>query len=238
MLSSKHFFSEHAFRQRIKSPVEFVLGAVQPSVTVTSPPQPLVRRMEVMGQNLFAPPNVKGWPGGQAWLNTSTVLARVQLCSIPGHGRPVERHVARRRGIHPVFEPPVDPGGSPKSTCPKNRRRRTSWMSPGSSARPRRPSPKKWFGFSWTPSCREASANPPVPSCTAFVADGKPTGEALDRRVREAGPRRICRCRTTSWRKLDPASGRREPADGAPADLKLTAHARPLADLNPGDNHV
>jgi hypothetical protein len=25
---------------------------------------------------LFAPPNVKGWPGAQAWLNTSTLLAR------------------------------------------------------------------------------------------------------------------------------------------------------------------
>jgi hypothetical protein len=29
-----------------------------------------------MGQQLFAPPNVKGWPGGKSWLNTSTVLAR------------------------------------------------------------------------------------------------------------------------------------------------------------------
>ena len=32
-----------------------------------------------MGQQLFSPPNVKGWPGGQAWLNTSTVLARVNF---------------------------------------------------------------------------------------------------------------------------------------------------------------
>jgi hypothetical protein len=29
-----------------------------------------------MGQNLFSPPNVKGWPGGEAWINTSTLLAR------------------------------------------------------------------------------------------------------------------------------------------------------------------
>jgi hypothetical protein len=29
-----------------------------------------------MGQTLFAPPNVKGWPGGPSWLNTSTVLER------------------------------------------------------------------------------------------------------------------------------------------------------------------
>jgi len=29
-----------------------------------------------LGQVLFAPPNVKGWPGGEAWINSSTLLAR------------------------------------------------------------------------------------------------------------------------------------------------------------------
>ena len=32
-----------------------------------------------MGQNLFSPPNVKGWPGGEAWINASTLLARKQF---------------------------------------------------------------------------------------------------------------------------------------------------------------
>jgi hypothetical protein len=32
-----------------------------------------------MGQNLFAPPNVKGWPGQETWINTSTLLARKQF---------------------------------------------------------------------------------------------------------------------------------------------------------------
>ena len=79
IVSSRHFFSDHAFRQRIKSPVEYVLGAVRTVRAGEPPPQPLVRRLEVMGQQLFSPPNVKGWPGGQAWLNTSTVLARVNF---------------------------------------------------------------------------------------------------------------------------------------------------------------
>jgi hypothetical protein len=39
-------------------------------------PGMLVGALETMGQELFAPPNVKGWPGGQSWLNTATVLAR------------------------------------------------------------------------------------------------------------------------------------------------------------------
>jgi hypothetical protein len=32
-----------------------------------------------MGQVLFAPPNVKGWDGGRAWINTQTLLARYNL---------------------------------------------------------------------------------------------------------------------------------------------------------------
>ena len=35
--------------------------------------------MRSMGQDLFAPPTVKGWDGGEAWINTSTLLARVSF---------------------------------------------------------------------------------------------------------------------------------------------------------------
>jgi hypothetical protein len=40
---------------------------------------PFAFAMAQLGQNLFAPPNVKGWPGGEAWINTTTLLARKQL---------------------------------------------------------------------------------------------------------------------------------------------------------------
>jgi uncharacterized protein (DUF1800 family) len=85
ILASRHFYSEYAFRQRIKSPVEFVLGAVQSVYRRYDtghpdyrplPQQAFVSLPGAMGQILFEPPNVKGWPGGRAWLNTSTVLAR------------------------------------------------------------------------------------------------------------------------------------------------------------------
>ncbi len=86
MLSSRLFFSQHAFRRRIKNPVEYVVGTVHavyrlygvtaPDEYRPLPPRLLVRWVNGMGQPLFAPPNVKGWPGAQAWLNTSTVLER------------------------------------------------------------------------------------------------------------------------------------------------------------------
>jgi hypothetical protein len=76
MLGSAHFFSVHAYRQRIKCPVEFVLDAVQAIGMGMITTRSLVNRLSVMAQELFAPPNVKGWPGGKAWLNTATLLAR------------------------------------------------------------------------------------------------------------------------------------------------------------------
>jgi uncharacterized protein (DUF1800 family) len=76
MLGSRHFFSAHAYRQRIKWPVEFLLDAIQAIGMGMITARSLVNRMQAMGQELFAPPNVKGWPGGKAWLNTATLLAR------------------------------------------------------------------------------------------------------------------------------------------------------------------
>ena len=82
MLGSRHFFSVHAYRQRIKSPVEFAVGTLVAATSRSAldegrvAQEALINRVDGMGQSLFAPPNVKGWPGGKNWLNTSTVLAR------------------------------------------------------------------------------------------------------------------------------------------------------------------
>jgi uncharacterized protein (DUF1800 family) len=76
MLSSRHFYSAHAYRQKIKSPAEYVVGAVWALTNREIQQGSLINQLEAMGQTLFAPPNVKGWPGGTAWLNTSTILAR------------------------------------------------------------------------------------------------------------------------------------------------------------------
>jgi uncharacterized protein (DUF1800 family) len=85
MLASRHFYSNHAYRQKIKGPVEYVLGAVQAVCRRYREEEPdyrpvpqimLVSWLDSMGQPLFAPPNVKGWPGGASWLNTHTLLER------------------------------------------------------------------------------------------------------------------------------------------------------------------
>ena len=39
----------------------------------------LVRMMQGLGQMPFDPPNVKGWPGGESWITTYTLLLRQQF---------------------------------------------------------------------------------------------------------------------------------------------------------------
>ncbi len=76
MLGSRLFFSDHAYRKRVKWPVEYALGALRGLVPGRLPPSDLVEPLSKMGQSLFAPPNVKGWRTGTDWLNSATLLAR------------------------------------------------------------------------------------------------------------------------------------------------------------------
>lgn len=78
ILRSNLFFSSAAYRQKVKSPVEFVLGIVR-GLEGTPGPLHLAEAMDSLGQVLFAPPSVKGWDGGPAWLNGQTLLFRQNL---------------------------------------------------------------------------------------------------------------------------------------------------------------
>ncbi len=78
MLRSNLFFSEHAFRAQIKSPVDFAVGIVR-ALEGKVGPLPLAEALEGLGQRLLAPPSVKGWDGGAAWINSTTLLLRHNL---------------------------------------------------------------------------------------------------------------------------------------------------------------
>jgi uncharacterized protein (DUF1800 family) len=78
ILRSRQFYDPAVVRQRIKSPVEFSAGLVR---TLEVPRADvrllaLVLACDRQGQELFYPPNVKGWDGGKTWLNSTTLLER------------------------------------------------------------------------------------------------------------------------------------------------------------------
>jgi uncharacterized protein (DUF1800 family) len=75
LLRSNVFFSDRAYRALVKSPVEFVVGTHQMFGLPQIGPAELAT-LRAMGQMLFYPPNVKGWDGGAAWINSATILTR------------------------------------------------------------------------------------------------------------------------------------------------------------------
>ena len=73
---SQAFFAPQYRGSRIKSPVEFVVGLVR-SLEVAAPASTLADAASQMGQRLFEPPSVKGWDGHRTWLNSATLLVRL-----------------------------------------------------------------------------------------------------------------------------------------------------------------
>jgi len=79
LLTSESFYAAENRGVLVKSPVDLVVGTMRQFGMQPGQPVPFAVAAAGMGQNLFSPPNVKGWPGGEAWINASTLLARKQF---------------------------------------------------------------------------------------------------------------------------------------------------------------
>jgi len=75
---SEEFLSEEALLVKVKSPVELVAGTMRVFGGGTAS-NDLFRLVGRMGQTLFAPPNVGGWPTGLGWIGPSSMLERYNL---------------------------------------------------------------------------------------------------------------------------------------------------------------
>jgi uncharacterized protein (DUF1800 family) len=63
----------------IKSPVELMVGMQRTLPATFANNNVLVLFQRVLGQVLFFPPNVAGWPGGKDWIDSSTLMLRLRL---------------------------------------------------------------------------------------------------------------------------------------------------------------
>lgn len=79
IFTSGWFYDEKNIGVKIKSPVELIAGIrrMLPMKLQNEDAQLLVQR--VLGQVLFYPPNVAGWPGGKNWIDSSTLMMRMRL---------------------------------------------------------------------------------------------------------------------------------------------------------------
>ena len=81
LFRSRAFYRPEVIHAQIKSPVEFVVGAVR-HLGISDPDWVRLSQLTALaGQHLFFPPTVKGWDGGKAWINASTVFNRANLAA-------------------------------------------------------------------------------------------------------------------------------------------------------------
>ncbi len=78
ILLSDAFSSDEAYRAKIKSPVELVVGLIK-DFGMTTFDFRFIDSLQMQGQVPFTPPHVGGWPSGTAWIGPSTLLERFNL---------------------------------------------------------------------------------------------------------------------------------------------------------------
>ncbi len=78
ILGSNLFFSDHAVGRKVRSPVGLAVGLLR-ALGMSTNLVKLSQGTTDLGQGLFFPPNVKGWDGGRAWINSATLLGRANL---------------------------------------------------------------------------------------------------------------------------------------------------------------
>ena len=93
-LFTSDFFKDEAIRyEKIKSPAELVAGVLRLTGEFDRPRREIMDRalqMNFMGQMLNNPPSVEGWHQGMEWVDTGTLVERINFASeqIGDSGRP------------------------------------------------------------------------------------------------------------------------------------------------------
>jgi uncharacterized protein (DUF1800 family) len=91
ILRSQAFFASANIRTRVLGPAEFVIGACRTLLPLAPPPSTLSLAgwIRHLGQDLFNPPNVGGWPEGREWLTGKSIIARTKFAAAFVDGRSI-----------------------------------------------------------------------------------------------------------------------------------------------------
>lgn len=108
ILRSQLFFDARNIGTRVADPANHVVGFVRALELFDPLPSTLQlgQWMGRLGQDLFNPPNVGGWPGGRAWLSSRSLIARSNFALALVDGRAIGRQakldvrgLAKRHGV-------------------------------------------------------------------------------------------------------------------------------------------
>jgi len=79
IFTSDWFYDEKNIGVKIKSPVELIAGIQRMLPMKFEREEALLLIQRSLGQLLFYPPNVAGWPGGKNWIDSSTLMMRMRI---------------------------------------------------------------------------------------------------------------------------------------------------------------
>jgi uncharacterized protein (DUF1800 family) len=77
---SPEFSAAPSYRSLVKSPTEFMVHAAH-ALGVSSLSKLITGSGSGMGQSLFDPPDVNGWPNNESWISSNTVVERVNFAT-------------------------------------------------------------------------------------------------------------------------------------------------------------
>ena len=108
LFRSDFFRSKSCRYQKVKSPAEFMAGVLRLTGEFQRPARAIHQRTlqtGYMGQALLNPPSVEGWHGGTEWIDTGTLMERLNFAALqlgdlanPGVNSMVARVMADRGG--------------------------------------------------------------------------------------------------------------------------------------------
>ncbi|WEK69928.1 MAG: DUF1800 domain-containing protein [Candidatus Chryseobacterium colombiense] len=90
IFSSSWFYDKKNIGNRIKSPIELMAGMMRTLPMNIQNPENLIVYQKLLGQMLLYPPNVAGWPNGKSWIDSSTLMLRLQIPQIWSGLRPLD----------------------------------------------------------------------------------------------------------------------------------------------------
>ena len=112
MFYSDFFRSEQSWYAKVKSPAELVAGVLRLTGEYQKPKRGILeqaRQMGYMGQQLLNPPSVEGWHQGTEWIDTGTLVQRLNFATQhlgdadqPGVRGMIDRIMAGGPGVIPT----------------------------------------------------------------------------------------------------------------------------------------
>ena len=79
IFTSDWFYDEKNIGAKIKSPIELLAGIQRMLPMKLENQEALTFLQRALGQMLFYPPNVAGWPGGKTWIDSSSLMLRMRI---------------------------------------------------------------------------------------------------------------------------------------------------------------